>query len=548
MFSLQNLLLYLVICHLSLSALCYAPIDVKLDFKAHQIHRVDTLNILAYTLLLSATVVTIWIFKIKRFKYLHETQLTIIYGLIAGAIIKYVGEQDAEFTYLRVVPSGPKPFENASWPFNQSTSSEVNQELDNRLTASSSQQPPTTDRPSTNELTISTNANRNLTDLIRNSKLANGSLERLNNDFPLHGSNSSAPGNFSVKVATFKVDPSASKVAFKDDKSAERKANDSSAIANKSTTAKQPNSTLELTTQQATPITEHSLKPTLPLNKENLPKLKNDSSIRPTLSSALSKNEPANLAEKNDKNAQAKANKATPKKMAATNKESKANKSKENKSKENKSAPADQPTKQPIESNETNDLNKLIKVNKNELSLKLQAPPDSLYVNLNIEDKSRNVSSKKNYIYIFKGEFAKGELVSHDDEQMVADVYSSQRAIFDPEFFFNIIIPLIIFNAGYSLKRRFFFHNLGKTRNLVTYKKHWDSSNSNLKTIYKVLLSNLANTNRETFSPFVQVRYSLSPFSERSSAASRSPASCGPSCWWYERAASRSWTAYISAL
>lgn len=404
MFSVNYCLFYVAACQLWQSVHCYAPIDVKLDFKAHQIHRVDTLNILAYTLLLIATVVTIWVFKVKRFKYLHETQLTIIYGLIAGAIIKYVGEQGAEFTYLRVVPSGPRPFENASMPLNQS-----NQELNNLV-----QKP--------NELIIST-ANRNLTSLIRN--LANDSLERLNNDFPLNKNDPLGKPNASTTTTQSTA---------------------------KSTTVRQANSTVELTTQQVTPITENSLKPTLPLNKESLAKLKNDSAIRPTLSTLEkmpSKDEETDQSGK-------KPNKTTPKKMAKESKET----TKETIPSEKVSA--DVPTKQLVESKETNDLNKLIQVDKNELTLKLQAPPDSLFVSLNIEDNSRNVSSKKNYVYIFKGEFAKGQQVSHNDEQMVADVYSSQRAIFDPEFFFNIIIPLIIFNAGYSLKRRFFFHNLGK--------------------------------------------------------------------------------------
>ncbi|RWS23321.1 sodium/hydrogen exchanger 7-like protein [Leptotrombidium deliense] len=82
----------------------YAPVDIKLDEKARQLHKIDTLNILAYTMLLILTVLTIWLFKRRRARYLHETGLAIFYGLIIGAVIRYVGDSQAEYSLLRVKP------------------------------------------------------------------------------------------------------------------------------------------------------------------------------------------------------------------------------------------------------------------------------------------------------------------------------------------------------------------------------------------------------------------------------------------------------------
>ncbi|XP_037049835.1 sodium/hydrogen exchanger 6 isoform X3 [Bradysia coprophila] len=65
--------------------------DIELDAKANFNHRIDSLNLLLYTFLLTLTVLTIWLFKHHRVSWLHETGLAVIYGLIVGAIIRYAG-------------------------------------------------------------------------------------------------------------------------------------------------------------------------------------------------------------------------------------------------------------------------------------------------------------------------------------------------------------------------------------------------------------------------------------------------------------------------
>jgi hypothetical protein len=85
-------------------------------------------------------------------------------------------------------------------------------------------------------------------------------------------------------------------------------------------------------------------------------------------------------------------------------------------------------------------------------------PPDALWIKLNVSVNSEKGSdtdqtyAERWYAYLFSG-----ELINRKE----ADRQISEKATFDPEIFFNIILPPIIFNAGYSLKRRFFFRNLG---------------------------------------------------------------------------------------
>ena len=69
----------------------YLPVDVILDNKGKQRHRIDTLNLLAYVVLLVLVLVTTWFLKRRRRLHLHETGLAIIYGLIMGAALRYFG-------------------------------------------------------------------------------------------------------------------------------------------------------------------------------------------------------------------------------------------------------------------------------------------------------------------------------------------------------------------------------------------------------------------------------------------------------------------------
>lgn len=76
----------------------------------------------------------------------------------------------------------------------------------------------------------------------------------------------------------------------------------------------------------------------------------------------------------------------------------------------------------------------------------LSLPPDTLWLKFPIKGSSYN----KTYGYRFRG-----EIVDLDNNEI------DLKATFDPEIFFNIILPPIIFHAGYSLKRKYFFKNLG---------------------------------------------------------------------------------------
>ncbi|XP_078258209.1 sodium/hydrogen exchanger 7 [Rhinoraja longicauda] len=66
-----------------------AMAEITTEKEAEESHRQDSANLLLFILLLTLTILTIWLFKHRRFRFIHETGLGMIYGLLVGVILRY---------------------------------------------------------------------------------------------------------------------------------------------------------------------------------------------------------------------------------------------------------------------------------------------------------------------------------------------------------------------------------------------------------------------------------------------------------------------------
>ncbi|KAJ8310311.1 hypothetical protein KUTeg_012176, partial [Tegillarca granosa] len=64
-------------------------IEMEEDEQVTTMHKTDSVTILMLLGLLMFTILTVWLFKHRRFRFLHESGLSLIYGMLVGVAIRY---------------------------------------------------------------------------------------------------------------------------------------------------------------------------------------------------------------------------------------------------------------------------------------------------------------------------------------------------------------------------------------------------------------------------------------------------------------------------
>ena len=73
----------------------FAQMEVHGDLAKTKTHLVDSLDLLIYLLLLFLTILTLWVFKRTRVMFLHESGLSVLIGLLVGAILRFTGRTNS---------------------------------------------------------------------------------------------------------------------------------------------------------------------------------------------------------------------------------------------------------------------------------------------------------------------------------------------------------------------------------------------------------------------------------------------------------------------
>ncbi|XP_063719766.1 sodium/hydrogen exchanger 9-like isoform X2 [Symsagittifera roscoffensis] len=87
----------IIFCILLTQLPCFHSVDEELQEEleirrqewAERSHKTDSLSLLVFSFLLIITLFSIWFLKHKSWRYVHETGLSLIYGIIVGAIVRY---------------------------------------------------------------------------------------------------------------------------------------------------------------------------------------------------------------------------------------------------------------------------------------------------------------------------------------------------------------------------------------------------------------------------------------------------------------------------